>query len=150
MTIARRTPLLLLMRSRRVCPLIAKKDEADVFFFFLAGGKAVSSVDSVVNGGAIIQKAVDTFGTVHVIVNNAGILRDKSFTAMTEKEWDEVMDVSCRTRCDLTALNLGPGSPQGRLCYYPCCLANYAEAKVRKSGCFILDSVHCADRLADH
>jgi len=58
-----------------------------------AGGKAVTSVDSVVNGGAIIQKAVDSFGTVHVIVNNAGILRDKSFTAMTEKEWDDVMDV---------------------------------------------------------
>ena len=47
----------------------------------------------MVNGGAIIQKAMDSFGAVHVIVNNAGILRDKSFTAMTEKEWDEVMDV---------------------------------------------------------
>jgi len=58
-----------------------------------AGGKAVISVDSVENGGAIIKKAMDSFGAVHVLINNAGILRDKSFTAMTEKEWDEVIAV---------------------------------------------------------
>jgi multifunctional beta-oxidation protein len=36
------------------------------------------------------------FGGVHVLVANAGILRDKSFLAMTEKEWDDVLAVHLR------------------------------------------------------
>ena len=40
--------------------------------------------------------ALDRFGTVHVLIANAGILRDKSFTAMSEKEWDQVIAVHLR------------------------------------------------------
>lgn len=54
---------------------------------FLAGGKAVANYDSVVNGDRIIQTALEKFGRVDVVVNNAGILRDKSFSRISDADW---------------------------------------------------------------
>jgi multifunctional beta-oxidation protein len=53
-----------------------------------AGGKAVANYDSVENGDKIIQTAVDAFGRVDVLINNAGILRDISFKNMKDQDWD--------------------------------------------------------------
>ncbi|HIE22019.1 MAG TPA: SDR family oxidoreductase [Acidimicrobiia bacterium] len=64
-----------------------------------AGGEAVASYDSVSSeegGAAIVQTALDAFGTVDIVVNNAGILRDKSFGNMTVPEVDAVLDVHLR------------------------------------------------------
>ncbi len=61
-----------------------------------AGGEAVANVDNVADfDGAkrLIQTAVDTFGELHVLVNNAGILRDRVLVNMTEQEWDAVIHV---------------------------------------------------------
>ena len=60
------------------------------------GGKAVANYDSVatVEGGEdIVKTAVDNFGKIDIVINNAGILRDKSFVKMTEDEWDIVLAV---------------------------------------------------------
>ncbi len=60
-----------------------------------AGGKAVANYDSVATmagGQAIIKTAVDTFGRIDVVVNNAGILRDRMIFNMTEEEWDAVIN----------------------------------------------------------
>jgi NAD(P)-dependent dehydrogenase (short-subunit alcohol dehydrogenase family) len=60
-----------------------------------AGGQAVSSHDSVASmdgGRRIVQAALDAFGRVDVVVNNAGILRDRMIFNMTEEEWDAVID----------------------------------------------------------
>jgi multifunctional beta-oxidation protein len=57
------------------------------------GGKAVGDKHSVEDGEAVIESCVKAFGTVHIIVNNAGILRDKSFAAMTDDQWNQVMAV---------------------------------------------------------
>ncbi|GAA99960.1 uncharacterized protein L969DRAFT_610007 [Mixia osmundae IAM 14324] len=61
-----------------------------------AGGKAAISTASVENGAEIVQTAVDTFGGLHILVNNAGILRDKSFASLTDDEWDLVYKIHVR------------------------------------------------------
>ncbi|HEY2430602.1 MAG TPA: SDR family NAD(P)-dependent oxidoreductase [Acidimicrobiales bacterium] len=61
-----------------------------------AGGKAVAHGASVSDwkaGKELIDQAVETFGDLHVLVNNAGILRDKMSFSMDEAEWDAVIDV---------------------------------------------------------
>ena len=61
-----------------------------------AGGEAAANYDSVATpegGEGIIQTAVDTFGKVDIVVNNAGILRDRSFVKLTPEELGLVIDV---------------------------------------------------------
>lgn len=58
-----------------------------------AGGKAVVNTSSVTDGAAVIQSALDAFGAVTILLNNAGILRDKGFKNMSDKEWDQITEV---------------------------------------------------------
>jgi NAD(P)-dependent dehydrogenase (short-subunit alcohol dehydrogenase family) len=60
------------------------------------GGEAVANNDNVADwdGGArLIQCALDAFGELHVLVNNAGILRDRVLVNMSEQDWDSVVNV---------------------------------------------------------
>ncbi|MCD1606941.1 SDR family oxidoreductase [Stutzerimonas kunmingensis] len=58
-----------------------------------AGGTAVANHDSVTDGDRIVQQALDSFGRIDVVVNNAGILRDKTFHKMEDADWDLVYRV---------------------------------------------------------
>ena len=61
-----------------------------------AGGHAIANTDSVATwGGArtIVDAAVDTFGDLHIVVNNAGFVRDRSLVNMSEEDFDSVIDV---------------------------------------------------------
>lgn len=61
-----------------------------------AGGRAVASMDSVaesVSANRIIQAALDSFGRIDCVVNNAGIVRDRFFFNMSLEEWKAVVDV---------------------------------------------------------
>jgi multifunctional beta-oxidation protein len=78
----------------------------------VAGGKAVVNNSSVTDGAAVIKSALDAFGGVSILINNAGILRDKgyviqtmsgltriiyqtarSFRNMSDQEWDQIYEV---------------------------------------------------------
>lgn len=61
-----------------------------------AGGEAVANADSVANwqsANRIITTAMDAFGRIDGVINNAGILRDRMFFKMNEEEWRSVVDV---------------------------------------------------------
>jgi len=61
-----------------------------------AGGTAAASTDSVAeweSANRIVQTALDAFGRIDVVVNNAGILRDRFFFNMSVEEWRAVIDV---------------------------------------------------------
>lgn len=52
------------------------------------GGDAVVNADSVEDGASIVKTALDTFGRLDIVINNAGILRDVSFPKLGEEDWD--------------------------------------------------------------
>ncbi len=61
-----------------------------------AGGEAVANADDITDwegGKHLIDTAVEVFGDVNVLVNNAGILRDRVLVNMSEAEWDAVVQV---------------------------------------------------------
>src|SRR5262245_22379083 len=58
-----------------------------------AGGEAVANYDSVEDGTKIVQTALDSFGRIDIVVNNAGILRDTTFHKMTQEDWDLIYKV---------------------------------------------------------
>jgi NAD(P)-dependent dehydrogenase (short-subunit alcohol dehydrogenase family)/putative sterol carrier protein len=63
------------------------------------GGQAVANYDSVATpegGQAVVDMAVKTFGKLDILINNAGILRDKTLVKMEPENWDAVMDVHLR------------------------------------------------------
>src|SRR6266516_3939249 len=60
------------------------------------GGEAVANADNVADfegGQRLVQAAIEAFGDLHILVNNAGILRDRVLVNMTEEEWDSVIHV---------------------------------------------------------
>ncbi len=61
-----------------------------------AGGEAVANYDNVstmAGGENIVKTAVDSYGKADILINNAGILRDKTMIKMSEAEWDGVLGV---------------------------------------------------------
>jgi 3-oxoacyl-[acyl-carrier protein] reductase len=69
------------------------------------GGDAVANYDNVADfaaGDRMVQQAMDTFGRLDIVVNNAGILRDKMIFNMTEEEWDIVIAVHLKGHFNLS------------------------------------------------
>ncbi|XP_011356578.1 peroxisomal multifunctional enzyme type 2 isoform X1 [Pteropus vampyrus] len=66
------------------------------------GGKAVANYDSVEEGEKIVKTALDAFGRIDVVVNNAGILRDRSFGRISDEDWDIVHRIHLRGSFQVT------------------------------------------------
>ena len=61
-----------------------------------AGGDAVVNTSDITNYDDslnAVKQAIDTYGDLHVVLNNAGINRDRMFASMTESDWDAIMAV---------------------------------------------------------
>ncbi len=69
------------------------------------GGEAVANYDSVATpegGQAIVDAAIEAFGRVDILINNAGILRDKTLAKMEPENWDAVIDVHLKGAYNVT------------------------------------------------
>ena len=69
------------------------------------GGEAVANYDSVATaqgGQAIVDAAIEAFGRVDIVINNAGILRDKTLVKMDPENWEAVMDVHLKGAYNVT------------------------------------------------
>lgn len=62
-----------------------------VTIYHFAGGVAVPDYNSVVEGEKIVKTALDAFGRIDVLINNAGILRDKSFVKISDQDWGKLV-----------------------------------------------------------
>ena len=85
-----------------------------------AGGRAEVNVDSVASGTAargMVEQALDCFGRIDIVVNNAGILRDVIFHKMTEDEWDAVIDVHLKGSFNVSSAAAGHFRTQASGCY---------------------------------
>jgi len=73
--------------------------DAVVAQIIAAGGKAVANYEDITDWDAakrIVEMALTAFGDLHVVVNNAGIVRDRMFVSATPEEWDATMHVHLR------------------------------------------------------
>lgn len=72
-----------------------KSNQADIVVQEIkdAGGIAVADYNSVVEGEKIIETAMKSFGRVDILINNAGILRDRSLVNISDQDWNSIHDV---------------------------------------------------------
>ena len=121
------------------------------------GGKAVANYGSVSDfeqAGAMIQQCIDAFGRIDILVNVAGILRDRMIFNMSEAEWDAVLAVHLKGTFNTIRHAVGPMRSQkyGRIINFSSISAwgnpgqpNYAAAKYGILGL----TLSCANELAD-
>lgn len=96
-----------LLLASRGCSIVVNdlnRDAADTLVSQIkkSGGKAVANYDTVENGEGIVKSAIDAFGRLDILINNAGILRDKSMLKMTDEDWDIIQRVHLRGSFQVT------------------------------------------------
>lgn len=87
-----------LLLASRGCSVVVNdlnKRAADgvVNMIMQSGGQASANYNSVEDGALIVKTAIDKYGRIDILINNAGILRDKSLLKMTDQDWDIIHQV---------------------------------------------------------
>lgn len=90
-----------LLLASRGCSVVVNdldKNAADLVVSTIrqSGGQASANYNSVEDGALIVKTAIDNYGRIDVLINNAGILRDKSLLKMTDDDWDIIHRVHLR------------------------------------------------------
>ena len=67
-----------------------------------AGGQAVANYNSADQGDKVVQTAIDSFGRVDIVINNAGILRDRTLVKMQDQDWEMVYKVHVKGTYSVT------------------------------------------------
>lgn len=108
------------------------------------GGEAVADYNSVIDGAKVIDTAIKAFGRVDILINNAGILRDRSIIKTTDQDWDLVNDVHLKGsfKCTQAAFPYMKKQNYGRIImtssnsgiYGNFGQANYSAAKMGQIG----------------
>ena len=82
-----------------------------------SGGTAVANYESAENGDKIIKAAIEKFGRIDVLINNAGVLRDNSMVKISESDWDTIMNSHLKTTfsCTRAAWTLMRAQKYGRI-----------------------------------
>lgn len=96
-----------LLLASRGCTIVvndldAKNAQKTVDEIKIRGGKAIACIKSVEDGQEVVKTAIDEFGRVDILINNAGMLRDKSLLKMTDSDWDMIHKVHLRGAFILT------------------------------------------------
>lgn len=71
-----------------------------------AGGKAIVNTSDITNyadSENAVKEAIEAFGDIHIVLNNAGVNRDRMFASMTEAEWDTIMAVHLKGHFCITS-----------------------------------------------
>jgi multifunctional beta-oxidation protein len=89
---------MLWMRSKEVRRVDSLDISSLTHVVIIAGGTTVVAIFSAEDGDGIVKTALEAFGSVHALIANAGILQDTYFTAMSEKEWDDVSPFISKAR----------------------------------------------------
>lgn len=103
-----------------IADVVGDKAEAQASAISADGGTALAIRTDVVDEGSVasmVEQTVAAFGTVHILVNNAGFQRDMRLTKMDEENWDAVVDVVLKGAffCTKTVLPLMTDQRWGRL-----------------------------------
>lgn len=112
-----------------------------------AGGEATANydgVDTTAGGEAIVKTALDAYGKVDILINNAGILRDRAFHNLEEADWDAVVTVHMKGAFNVTqpAIRVMRQNSYGRIIFTTSAAGlygnfgqtNYAAAKMAVVG----------------
>jgi 3-hydroxyacyl-CoA dehydrogenase/3a,7a,12a-trihydroxy-5b-cholest-24-enoyl-CoA hydratase len=118
-----------------------------------AGGTAVSDAHSVEKGAEVVQTAIDAFGRLDIVINNAGIAFPKSFEKITQEEWDRMVRVHLTGTFSVTQAAWGhfkaqrygrvvmtssPAGLYGTLGASPYCATKMAGTSISPYGAFFI------------
>ena len=67
-----------------------------------SGGEAIANYNDALEGEKIVDTAMTAYGRVDILINNAGVFRDRPFTNLTFEEWKTVVEINLSSHYSIT------------------------------------------------